>query len=274
MQQKIKKYIKNIIPSFLFKLIGWKTGQGFFGNYKTWNNALSKSKGYNSPIILKKVKDSLLKVKNNNTIYERDSMIFNKTNKSSPFFYHIIKIVSQNDNKLSIIDFGGSLGSTYFQHKDSLIGLKELKWDIIEQNNFVECGKKYFENDHLKFWLDINTCIRSSKHNVVLFSSSIQYLEKPYEILEEFTEEKIPYIIFDRTPFWHNDEEERITVQKIPKRIYRASYPAWILNKEKMKKFFIDKGYECVKEIKSQKKTTTIDTGETIEFDGFVFKIR
>jgi putative methyltransferase (TIGR04325 family) len=70
-----------------------------------------------------------------------------------------------------------------------------------------------------------------SKHkpNVLLLSSVLQYLEKPYEWIAKFIALKIPYIIIDRTAFV-NSETDILTVQNVPEEIYKASYPAWFFN--------------------------------------------
>src|SRR3989344_6555676 len=181
----MKNFLKNIVPPILAKLIKKKPKYGFFGNYKTWQEAQADSIGYDSSVILEKVKNSLLKVKRGEAVYERDSVIFDKVEYSWPVLAGLLWVASQKENSLNVLDFGGSLGSSYFQNLNFLKHLKNLKWNIVEQENFVKCGKEFFENDNLKFFHSVEECLSANEIDVLLASSSIQYLEDPYSFLHK-----------------------------------------------------------------------------------------
>jgi putative methyltransferase (TIGR04325 family) len=118
-------------------------------------------------------------------------------------------------NSLNLIDFEGSLGSSYFQNRKFLMQLKELKWNIVEQKKMVECGRKYFENEYLKFY-----CIKEQNPDAIVLSSVIQYIEKPYSLIGKIINYKFDFIIIDRTPFIEGDKD-RLTVQKVSPKIYK-----------------------------------------------------
>lgn len=244
----MKDIIKKIVPPIIFDLFRPAKKYGFFGDYQSWAEALKDSKGYDAPDILEKVKNSLLKVKNGEAIYERDSVIFSKIEYSWPVLTGLLWTASLNENRLDVIDFGGSLGSSYFQNRNFLAHVQGLKWSIVEQEKFVECGKKYFEDDQLKFYRSIEESLKSGRANVLLISSTIQYIEDPYSLLDEILKNKFDVIIFDRTTFIQG--KDRLTVQKVPPRIYDASYPAWFLNKEKFLGKF-KKDYNLITEFDS-----------------------
>ena len=267
MNVDLKTFIKRLVPPFFADIFKKPRAYGFFGNYEKWDDALKDSRGYDSPEILEKVKTSLLKVKNGEAVYERDSVIFDTKQYSWPVLAAMLWIASMNDNRLNVLDFGGSLGSSYFQNIDFLKHLKELHWNIVEQENFVKCGKKYFENDQLRFYSKIQDCMRAQKPNVFFASSSIQYIEKPFEVLQEAL--GFEYVVFDRTTFLTNTE--RLTVQKVPPRIYDASYPAWFLNEEKFIDFF-KTSYDLIAEFDSLA-GNAIELGDMKGFEkGYIFK--
>jgi hypothetical protein len=78
------------------------------GDYHSWNEALSKTTGYDTEIILEKCKNALLKVKNGEAVYERDSVIFDTIQYSWALLCCLQKVAIENNNNLYIIDFGGS----------------------------------------------------------------------------------------------------------------------------------------------------------------------
>jgi len=211
---------------YRYKLHGW------FGNYATWHEAQKQCTGYNTTSILKKVKKAILKVKNGEAAYERDSVTFDTIEYSEPLLNIFKRIAKENKDVLSIVDFGGSLGSSYFQNKRGLNDVKEIEWSIVEQKHFVDCGKQYIENEELKFYYTIEEVLQNTKPQVLLLSSVIQYFEKPYDLIEKCVSYNFDYIIIDRTAFIEGDKG-RITVQVVPKFIYKASYPAWFLNEQK-----------------------------------------
>jgi putative methyltransferase (TIGR04325 family) len=144
--------IKELLHKIIRKLKPAKTKKyGWFGNYSTWQSAKTECLGYNNAVILEKVKKSVLKVKNGEAAYERDSVLFDVPQISEPLLDALL--ASIDNNSLHIVDFGGSLGSSYFQNRKNLQTVTDLKWALVEQAHFVETGKKEIEDNKLKFFL-------------------------------------------------------------------------------------------------------------------------
>lgn len=242
----MKKFIKMLIPPIFIVTIkkikrnkyGWK------GNYKSWKEAEKYTGGYDSENILEIVKKSSLKVKNGEAAYERDSVIFNKITYSWPLLSSLL-LSSLKLGKLKVLDFGGSLGSTYYQNKKFIDKIEEVSWSIVEQKHFVDIGKKDFEDKRLKFYYDVEECVKNETPNMLLLSSVLQYIENPYDLLDSILEYDFEYIVLDRTPF-SLDDQDKIKIQIVPEEIYEASYPCWFFNEKKLLSFFIRKGYKMI----------------------------
>ena len=266
MNDSLRQVIKKITPPIFLDIFRRGiTKYGFFGNFPTWKDAVNASTGYNSDEIIRKVKESLLKVKSGEAVYERDSVLFDKIHYSWLLLAGLLWIASQRGNRLNLIDLGGSLGSSYFQNRKFLIHLKELRWNIVEQKKMVECGKKYFENKHLKFYFDLNNCIKEQNPDAIMLSSTLQYIEKPYSLIRKIMDNRFDFIIIDRTPFIEGDKD-RLTVQKVSPRIYKASYPAWFFSETKFLKYFEGK-YELVEEFNAFDKANIPS-----RYKGFIFR--
>lgn len=215
------------IPTNLFK-----KGPGYYGNYSSWKKAKEKSSGYENLLILDKVKNAVLAVKNGEALYERDSVVFHEYQCSWAVLSILLKAAIENDNRLSVLDFGGSLGSSYFQFKPMIPEHVEVNWNVIEQEHFVMEGKTIFEDRTLKFHSSIFDIPDSSEINVLLLSSVLPYVEEPMKLLAKLLTLNVPYVVIDRTPCFENHSQ--LTVQIVPPYIYEASYPAWFLNKEEL----------------------------------------
>ncbi|WP_212717964.1 methyltransferase, TIGR04325 family [Synechocystis sp. PCC 7338] len=268
---KVKLLAKELMPPLIWKALKKLNSSeqyGFFGDYASWDAALENSDGYDATLILDKVKESMLKVKNGEAVYARDSFILEKKEYSFPILTILLKIIYENSGRLNVLDFGGALGCHYYQYRDFLfnLNLKELKWNVVEQKNFVECGQTFFENEELKFYFDIDTCLKQEKPNVILLSGVIQCLEKPYEFIETLiNKHKFSYILIDRLALI-NGYDDRLTIQKIPPEIYNASYPSWFFSEAKFLDYFQEK-YDLIFEFQGDDKVNILS-----EFKGFIFK--
>jgi putative methyltransferase (TIGR04325 family) len=279
----MKKIINDILPPVVFKIYKYfkrdRKGKhnsneyGWFGNYKSWSEAMfdCENKGYASKIILQKVKRSLLKVKKGEAVYERDSYLFDKIQYSWPLLAGLLGIASRHKNRLNVVDFGGSLGSSYFQNRLFLNSLNELRWNIVEQKHFVDCGKKYFENGTLNFFYDIDSCLKKSFPNIILLSGVLQYLENPYDFLKKILDYKVKYIIIDRTAFLKKGED-RLTIQKVPPEIYNASYPSWFFNERNFLSLFKNK-YKMIADFSAHEGFVVDLKDTTVGYKGFIFEI-
>ena len=142
-------------------------------------------------------------------------------------------------NKIDLVDFGGSLGSSFFQLKPFLENYS-AKWNVIEQEHVAAVGKSKLENDQLKFFSNIQNIPDAS--SISTFSSSaIQYLQDPYKVLHDLNLREFNYLIFDRLSVLES-EKDRLTIQIVPKKRYKAIYPCWFLSKKKFLNYFIDLG--------------------------------
>ncbi len=238
------------------KLLGIKPRYGFFGFYPSWDEAkkyttrhFGGQAGWNADNVLKQVSQSLLKVKNGQAVYERDSVLFDKIQYSWPLLAILERVAMERGGDLKVLDFGGSLGTTYFQNRDFLSGLKSLDWRIVEQENYVEEGIKNFQNEELKFFSDFDHALQSSKPDILIVSSVIQYLPRPFEMIEKFLAVGFDYIIFDRTSFIELPDH-KIAIQKVKPSIYDAVLPIWFFNYEKFMNQFSGK-YNIIGEYKA-----------------------
>lgn len=242
MMNSIKGIIKLFLSDFLIrKLTG--ISYGWHGNYKSWQLAQKKCTGYHSETILKKVLETARRVRDKEIPYERDSVAFEKIEYSFPVLASLLLIAERN-KKLNIIDFGGSLGSSYYQNRDFLSHLPEFNWCIVEQAHFVKTGKEEFSNKFLHFYNTIKECTEKHTIDGILLSGVLQYLENPYDFIREVMLNDIEYIIIDRTLFLPG-EKERITIQKVPGKIYKAEYSCRLLSEKKMNDIISTK-YELI----------------------------
>ena len=96
--------------------MGSENNTSFEGSYSTWQEADALCNGYDNMDILEKVLSAILKVKNCESVYERDSVIFDQIEYSWPVLTGLMWAAAQNSGCLKVLDFGGSLGSSNLEN--------------------------------------------------------------------------------------------------------------------------------------------------------------
>ncbi len=229
MASRYKQWLPPILIERLKPL--FKYGVYFSGYYDDWTSASKSATGYDTDLILERARHAALEVVAGRAAFERDSVLFSQVQHSFPVLAGLLRAAAENKGWLSVLDFGGSLGSSYFQCRNFLSALSSLSWNVVEQAHFVRCGRECIKSEQLKFHFNIDEVMQREIPNVALLSGVLQYLPEPYKLLDELMENNIPYIVIDRTPFTE-DSVDTITVQHVPPSIYSASYPCWIFGKQ------------------------------------------
>ena len=205
----------------------------------------------------------MIEVVNGKACFERDSVLFYEEGYNWSLVSCLLFISNKNKGKLNLIDFGGSLGSTFYQNKKFFDGIK-VSWNIVEQENFVNVGKTLNFDKRITFFNDLTDCKKKTSANVLVLSSVLQYLQDPYGFIKSIKKMGFDYILIDRTAFVNSSDI--LTVQTVPKWIYPAKYPCWFFNEEKFVNLF-KQGYSSFAEFDS------LDSANIkSKFKGFLFK--
>ena len=244
MSPKLRAFIKDWCPPALLRwlraLYSHTNGSGlieFTGNYPTWQKASADASGYAAPDILEKARQAMLKVKRGEVACERDTVTFDQIEYSYPLLAHLLSAAGRNGERLRVLDFGGALGSSYYQNRACLAHLNELHWMVVEQAHFVTCGKAEFSDGKLEFYETITAATEEGQPDLVLLSSVLQYLEHPRQWIEKIKAAGARWILVDRSPMLF-ELPTRLTLQTVPPSIYRASYPCWIFNEQTLISWF------------------------------------
>jgi putative methyltransferase (TIGR04325 family) len=228
--------LRRILPSKIKASLRRLVSQPeFAGDYPSWSAASRAAKGFDVRQIADKVRSATLKVRDGSAAYERDSVCFQKEKFWWPLLAAFLSIAAKNGGRLHVADFGGSLGSFYLQHRKFLDQVSDLKWSIVEQEDYVKLGQQEFQDERLKFFYTLDECAERSTIDVVLFSGSLQYLDDPFGFLARAADLS-NVLIIDRTPFIDR-ETDRVAIQSPPRTIYRGSFPHWFFSERKFANF-------------------------------------
>jgi len=228
-------------------LFGWRW---FEGNFATWAEARAACGRYDDAAIVGRVLAATLAVRDGRAAYERDGVLFAEPAPEAGLLAALRQVAAAGGGKLRVLDFGGALGTTYWRHCAELANLSELHWDVVEQPAFVAAGRAQLGGTPLRFFESVDAASAAGPHDVLLASTSLQYLEDPPAVLAAWVARGFPWLLFNNLPL-HAGAPDRLAVQRVPPEIYPASYPVWFFNRERFLARFNGR-YEIAAEFPSE----------------------
>lgn len=205
------------------------------GDFANWEEARRASRGYADQALLERVVAAARAVRDGKAAWERDSVLFSAPEANAPLLKALRRAAAARGGNLHLVDFGGALGSTWWQHRPWLRDLASVRWSVVEQPALVEAGRREFAQPPLRFFESLDACCAVEAPNVVLLSSVLPYVEDPRGLLADLSARRFDTLIVDRTGFVERGRD-RLTVQQVPPSIYEASYPCWFLDRGSLRR--------------------------------------
>lgn len=216
----MKKMLQDILPPAMIRLLqrmrnaifNW----GFYGDYESFAEALSDSTGYHTEEITTKVAGRLEEQKRSAQTIQLDP-------RSQQILAALAVVISSRPGCiLRVIDFGGGTGHYYYLMRRYL---DQLSWAVLETPEMVAACRA-FATEGLSYHSSPETL--SGEYDVVIMSSVLQALEKPLSTFRDIAQ-RAPFCIINRLPLISSDKD-RLTIQRVPPSIYKASYPFWFFS--------------------------------------------
>jgi putative methyltransferase (TIGR04325 family) len=236
----------------------------FHGDYGSWSEALARCRGYDAQDILARVERASLAVARGEAAYERDGVTFQRVQRRWPVLACLLWIARQRGG-LHVLDLGGSLGGTFRELREYIA---DARWSVVEQPHFVVSGRAHFADAQLRFFETVDACIAAEgRPTVLLMSSVLPYVQDPYLVLEGLLRLGLDFALVDRTPTIAG-ERDRLTVQRVSRRLGGASYPAWFFARGKFLRAF-EHAYRLREEFASLDRANIPS-----RYEGFLFERR
>lgn len=198
----------------------------------SWEVAREASIGYQDPRILKGVLAATQQVLSGDATHERDGFAFSDAEINWPVATGLLLGVTRAVGSLQVLDYGGSLGSQFFQSRSILSGISQVEWAVVEQTSYVIAGRHGVRVKGLSF-LEPDDPLVPWDADVVLFGSVLQYLEDPLGPLVHAADAGAEVIIVDRTPV-SNLSSHKAAVQLSPMPFGTSSYAMWIISESSL----------------------------------------
>lgn len=197
------------------------------GDYATWGDGSAATGGYDAPAILERVETAVRQVLAGRAAYERDGVAFPEPKASIGLLAALLLARSSCRHPMRVVDWGGSLASSWLQHRRWLDPACVRAWAVVEQEAVVSSGRTLMDDGIVSFHTSFTEAALEA--DLVLWGAALQYLPDPHLALAEAAASSATFLCLDRLAVtWRG--RDRLTVQRVPRSIYPASYPAWFLD--------------------------------------------
>ena len=227
--------------------LGWKW---FEGDYAAWADAAEASGGYDDAAIVERVLRATRAVREGRGAFERDGVVFAQPEPEPGLVAAMRRAAAECGGRWRVLDFGGALGTTYWRHRAAWPEVACVAWDVVEQAKFVAAGRAEPGDGVLRFFGAVEEAEEAERHDLLLASGVVQYLESPEAALEAWMARGFRFLLLNNVPL-HAGAPDRIAVQRVPPEIYRASYPVRFFNRERFLGRFEGR-YDVVSEFPSE----------------------
>ena len=192
-----------------------------FTKVDSWETAERKSVGYESVDVLSPLLQGTTETRVN--LADSTSVTSRYQQVATAMFFCLSENRLRGEKPLRVLDFGGG-GGDYFYQFQKFVPNIIFDWTVVETPALAEAMQQKHGGDSKKIrWVD-SIEMTEDKYELVLCSSVLQYLEKPFEILEALVK-KSEFVIINRIPLT-NSSRNFVALQRVLTKKKRGSYPA------------------------------------------------
>ena len=218
---------------------------------------------------VERVRDATLAVRNGAAVATRDSVILSSPEYQFALLAGLLKHAVAHET-LNVVDFGGSLGSMYFQFK-RFAPRAAIRWNIVELPEMVDCGKEFLESDELGFHGSLEECLRSEHPQVGILSGVLHFVSEPYPLLATFAASTCRGLIIDRVPLTDLQGDMAAAHMVSGTRFASdRSFPCWLFSSNVLKRY-LERDWEVISQFPSLDSDEVAD-GVPVVFNGFLLE--
>lgn len=225
----VREWFPPVLRRFANRILG--SHIVYLGPFKDFVTAQQLTAGYSDAGILEQARWATEQVLAGRARYQQDGKPFLSEPPADLALSGLLLGAARSGGRLSVLDFGGSLGSHFQRWQPLLDRVPELTWCVVEQAHFVAAGRALFASDpRIRFEETIEAAAALTP-NVIFASSVLQYLAEPEHKLGELAALGADILVVDRLPVARAGGR-RIMTQHLPARTGRASYPLHVFDGE------------------------------------------
>jgi putative methyltransferase (TIGR04325 family) len=170
-------------------------------------------------------------------------------------------------SSLSILDWGGALGQSYFVAKALLPDNVEIDYHCKETRSLVEWGRQLMPDQHFH---DDESCLER-RYGMVMAHASFYYTRYWESLMEGLAKATAKYLLITRQPFVL-DVPSYVCLERLYRFGYQVEAPAWVFNRASFLREAEKHDLKLVREFVTGQTYEVEKAPEQPLFLGFLFK--
>lgn len=248
---------------------------GYHGSFSTWTEALRQAKPVDSATsdaFTERRRELCHRLRRREIAFVRDGVAFDEPQYPLSLLAFILRALLEHRGELNLVDFGGFLGTTYFQARDFIAAAASVRWTVVELPQVVEVAQKELQQEGPLQFLNSLSEALAARPNVVLLSGVAQNLPDPFSAFREIRQAEASWVLFDRTVVIESPES-RIAIQSVIRQGREVSWPVRLFSRSDLLREWTP-DYELVAEFASYCDPAEIIDGLQIDYRGFALRRR
>lgn len=265
---RLIQLIKSLVPPLVYDLccrfldLLLSQKYGFLGDYKSYEEALAASSGYEADEVVEHLRSREL------ARIESESFLSNEISVRDQQFIAALGIMFSSINGFTrLLDFGGGLGS-HFRLAKRFFGSKIESWVIVETKALSSVGQELYTVTEKVVFKNKIELPSNEKFNIVIAIGALQCTDDPLRWFKDLEGLNSDWMYIDRLPLV-DSTVDRLTVQNSYS-YQKGSYPSWFLSREKWESIF-SKEFTFEAKWKSDEEPLVLD-GRQINMNGFLLR--
>jgi len=205
------------------------------GIYKDFDELESEGRGFESSTWIEHSFEKAKKMRelSRDSRESMEDISFN----GSPL-YVLASIMYAQNNRLSVLDFGGGMGFGYIVMEAVIPESDNLDFDIVEGANNCKGGKKlFFDDKRVNFFEQLP---EDKRYDILHIGSSLQYIHQWKDLLKALCSYEAKYFAFTDLPSGENERYASL------QNYYDSKIPHWFFNTKEVIGVMNTFGYKII----------------------------
>lgn len=200
------------------------------GNYPDWETAVRSCRTISLEGQRRAYERALAEVLAGHALFERDSLLQHRPLTCWPLMLALRDLEACGISPPTVLDYGGGLGSVYFQHRDWWSADRPVTWNVVELPEVAASGQRLIQDPQLNFFDSLEETVQQQPPDLIVAAGVISMVPDPVALLDMFASLGARWVFLDRIPITHRQGQNLITRQVVPRWIYESESPFWFFD--------------------------------------------
>ncbi len=204
------------------------------GSYPDWEAAARACRKISLEGQRRAYERALGEVLDGRALFERDSLLQHQPVTCWPLMLALRDLQARGTLQPTILDYGGGLGSVYFQHRAWWSADRPVTWNVVELPEIAATGQRLVQDSQLRFFDSLEEVVHQQPPDLILAAGIMPMVPSPEALLDTLASLGASWVFLDRIPVTHRQGQTLITRQVVPRCIYESESPFWFFDESSL----------------------------------------